>query len=382
MIKKEINEIKSQYTLEECGILRLCGCYVNGDKEKVARFNQTFLNQPEEEKHNYFDIFRKTLSGTPGKNLLDMRFTMDSYADGGARTFLYQLRDSELKDDALLEKFYDKVIESYSHPGNYLILLINQVYDVPGRTSDGIDMEDASDEVYSYLLCSICHVSLSKPGLGYFEEDHAFHDQQQNHMVDLPDIGFLFPAFNNRSEDGEGVLYYSKDANAFEQLFLAQVLNCEVPLSAGSQKENFQVLVEETLGEECNYETIKNIHENLNEMIQEQKGNPEPVTIDKTEMRDLLEKSGVKEERLQDFEEHFEQAIGENTRLMAANIAETRKFEVKTPDVVVKVNPERTDLVETMEIEGKQYLVIQIDEHLEVNGISVNPETGEVQYNE
>lgn len=328
------------------------------------------------------DIFRKTLSGTPGKNLLDMRFTMDSYADGGARTFLYQLRDSELKDDALLEKFYDKVIESYSHPGNYLILLINQVYDVPGRTSDGIDMEDASDEVYSYLLCSICHVSLSKPGLGYFEEDHAFHDQQQNHMVDLPDIGFLFPAFNNRSEDGEGVLYYSKDANAFEQLFLAQVLNCEVPLSAGSQKENFQVLVEETLGEECNYETIKNIHENLNEMIQEQKGNPEPVTLDKTEMRDLLEKSGVKEERLQDFEEHFEQAVGENTRLMAANIAETRKFEVKTPDVVVKVNPERTDLVETMEIEGKQYLVIQIDEHLEVNGISVNPETGEVQYNE
>ena len=166
------------------------------------------------------------------------------------------------------------------------------------------------------------------------------------------------------------------------RLFLAQVLNCEVPLSAGSQKENFQVLVEETLGEECNYETIKNIHENLNEMIQEQKGNPEPVTIDKTEMRDLLEKSGVKEERLQDFEEHFEQAVGENTRLMAANIAETRKFEVKTPDVVVKVNPERTDLVETMEIEGKQYLVIQIDEHLEVNGISVNPETGEVQYNE
>ena len=90
-------------------------------------------------------------------------------------------------------------------------------------------------------------------------------------MVDLPDIGFLFPAFNNRSEDGEGVLYYSKDANAFEQMFLAQVLNCEVPLSAGSQKENFQVLVEETLGEECNYETIKNIHENLNEMIQEGK---------------------------------------------------------------------------------------------------------------
>lgn len=378
MIRKEINEIKAQYTLEDCGILRLCGCYVNGEKEKVAEFNQTFLNLPEEEKHKYFDIFKKTLSGTPGKNLLDMRFTVDSYAQEGARTFLYELRDSELKDKELLEKFYDKVITSYNYPGNYLILLINQVYDVPGRTNDGIDMEDASDEVYSYLLCSICHVSLSKPGLGYFEEDNAFHDQRQNHMVDMPDIGFLFPSFNNRSEDGEGALYYSKDADDFQQSFLGYVLDCEVPLPAGNQKETFQTIVEETLGEECNYETIKSIHDNLNGLIQEQKSNAEPVELDKTQMRDLLEKSGVKEERLLDFEEHFEQAVGENTKLLAANIAETRKFEVKTPDVVVKVNPDRTDLIETMEIEGKQYIVIQIDEHLEVNGIQVNPETGEV----
>lgn len=382
MIRKEINEIKSQYTLQDCGILRLCGCYVNGEKEKVTKFNETFLNLPEQEKHKYFDIFKKTLSGTPGKNLIDMRFTTDSYADEGARTFLYQLRDSELKDDNLLDQFYDKVITSYNYPGNFLILLIHQVYDVPGKTSDGIEMEDASDEVYNYLLCSVCHVSLSKPGLGYSEEDHAFHDQQQNHMVDLPDIGFLFPAFNDRSEDGDNVLFYSKDADDFQQSFLGYVLDCEVPLPAGNQKETFQAIVAETLGEECSYETIKNIHENLNELIEEQKGNPEPVVLDKTEVKELLEKSGVKEERLHDFEEHFEMAAGENAKFLASNITETRKFEVKTPDVVVKVNPDRTDLVETMEIEGKQYLVIQIDEHLEVNGILVNPETGEVQYHE
>lgn len=382
MIRKEINEIKSQFTLEDCGILRMCGCYVDGEKEKITKFNETFLNLPEEEKHKYFDIFKKTLSGTPGKNLIDMRFTTDSYADEGARTFLYQLRDSELKDEKLLDTFYDKVITSYNYPGNFLILLIHQVYDVPGRTSDGIEMEDASDEVYNYLLCSICHVTLSKPGLGYHKEDNAFHNQEQSHMVDLPDIGFLFPAFNNRSEDGDSVLYYSKDADDFQQSFLGYVLDCEVPLPAGNQKETFQTLVEETLGEECSYETIKSIHDNLNGMIEEQKGNPEPVVLDKTEVKELLEKSGVKEERLRDFEEHFEMAAGENGKFLAANIAETRKFEVKTPDVVVKVNPDRTDLVETMEIEGKQYLVIQIDEHLEVNGISVNPDTGEVRYSD
>ncbi len=381
MIKKEINEIKGLYKLEECSIARICGCYVDGEKNKITKINKRFLNLPEEEQHKYFEIFKKTLSGTTGKNLINMQFTTDSYMDEGARTFLYKLRDSGLEDDKLLEQFYDKVISSYSYIGNYIILLIHQVYDIPGKTKDNIEMEDASDEVYDYILCSICHVSLSKPGLSYNENDNMFHNQEQSHMVDLPDIGFLFPAFNNRQEDGDKVLYYSKDANMFEYQFLSSVLDCEVPLTAGNQKEIFQTLVTETLGEDCDYEIIKNIHDNLNEMIQEKKSEPEPVILDKTEVKELLEKSGVEEEKLNDFEEHFEMQAGENATFMAENIAETRKFEVKTPDVVVKINPDRTDLVDTMIIEGKKCLVIQIDEHLEVNGITVNPETGEVYEN-
>lgn len=100
--------------------------------------------------------------------------------------------------------------------------------------------------------------------------------------------------------------------------------------------------------------------------------------LDKTEVKEILEKSGVASERLTNFEEHFEMAAGENGKLAAANITPSRKFEVKTPDVVIKINPDKTDLVETRMIDGKQCLVIQIDERLEVNGISVNPDTGEV----
>lgn len=378
MIRKEINEIKGQYTLQDCGILKLRGCYVDGEKNKVTKLSETFLNLPEEEKHKYFDIFKKTLSGTPGKNLLDMKFNVDAYASDGARTKLFALRDSELKEETLLDEFYDRVITSYNYPGNYLILLINQVYDVPGKTSDGIEMEDASDEVYSYILCSICHVTLSKPGLGYNEENNEFHDLRQFHMVDVPDIGFLFPAFNYRSEDDDSVLFYTKDADDFQSSFLSYVLDCNVPMPAADQKETFQNIVSETLGEDCDYETIRNIHDNLNEMIEEAKGASELATLDKNTARQLLEKSGVKEEKLEDFEEHFEMAAGEDGKMLAANVAETRKFEVKTPDVVVKVNPDKTDLVKTMVIGDKQCIVIEIDEHLEVNGICVNPETGEV----
>ena len=379
MTRKELNEIKSQYTLEDCGILRLCGCYVDGERNKITQFNENFLNLPEEEKHKYFDIFKKTLSGTPGKNLVDMKFNVDAYADEGARTFLMNLRDSGLKDDRLLNEFYDRIINNYSYVGNYLILLINQVYDIPAVTTDNIEMDDASDEVYSYILCSICHVNLSKPGLGYDEEDNNFHDKKQNHMVDVPDVGFLFPAFNKRSADEDMTLFYTKDVSEFEDGLIDCLLDCAVPLPAKQQKETFTSLVNEALGEEADLEIVKNIHENLEQIIEEKKQeSPAPVMLDKTEMKDLLEKSGVKEEKLENFEEHFEMDAGEHGKLVASNVSSGKKFEVKTPDVVIKINSDKTDIVSTQVIDGRQCLVIQIDERLEVNGISVNPDTGEV----
>lgn len=379
MTRKEINEIKSQYTLEDCGILRLCGCYVDGERNKITQFNENFLNLPEEEKHKYFDIFKKTLSGTPGKNLIDMKFNVDAYADEGARTFLMNLRDSGLKDDRLLDEFYDRIINNYSYVGNYLILLINQVYDIPAVTTDNIEMEDASDEVYSYILCSICHVNLSKPGLGYDEEDNNFHDKKQSHMVDVPDVGFLFPAFNKRSADEDMTLFYTKDVSEFEYGLIDCLLDCAIPLPAKQQKETFNTLVNEALGEDADLEVVKSIHENLEQIIEDKKQeSPAPVMLDKTEVKELLEKSGVRDERLENFEEHFEMAAGEHGKLVASNVSSGRKFEVKTPDVVIKINSDKTDIVSTQVIDGRQCLVIQIDERLEVNGIIINPETGEV----
>ena len=379
MTRKELSEIKSQYTLENCGILRLCGCYVDGERNKITQFNENFLNLPEEEKHKYFDIFKKTLSGTPGKNLIDMKFNVDAYADEGARTFLMNLRDSGLKDDRLLDEFYDRIINNYSYVGNYLILLINQVYDIPTVTTDNIEMEDASDEVFSYILCSICHVNLSKPGLGYDEEDNNFHDKKQNHMVDVPDVGFLFPAFNKRSADEDMTVFYTKDVSEFEDGLIDCLLDCVAPLPAKQQKETFTSLVSEAVGEEADLQVVKNIHANLEQIIEEKKQeSPAPVMLDKNEMKNLLEKSGVKEEKLENFEEHFEMAAGEHGKLVASNVSSGKKFEVKTPDVVIKINSDKTDIVSTQVIDGRQCLVIQIDERLVVNGISVNPDTGEV----
>lgn len=372
MIKKEISEIKKQFTPSNCSISRICGCYVDGEKNKKATFKEAFLSLPEEDMFKYFDILRKNLSGTLGKNLLNLEFPIDAELEGGPHEFLMKLRASQLKDDELLEAFYDKVIEHYEYVGNYLILLIHDSYDIPGRTSDGIDMDDASDEVYNYIMCTICPVDLSKPGLSYNELENNFSNRTRDWVVAMPELGFLFPAFNDRSTDLHSTLFYSKNGNDLHDIFIEQILGCPIPLPAGYQKESFQAIIEETLGEDCSYETVKTIHENLTELIEEHKDAPEPLILDKYQVKTLLENSGVEEEQMQNFDKNFDETAGEKAAIYASNIANARAFEVKTSDVIIKVNPDRTDLIETREIDGRQCLVIAIEGGVEVNGIVVN----------
>ena len=371
MIKQEISELKKLFTPKNCSITRICGCYVDGEKNKKTQFAQSFLALPEEEMFKYFELLRKTLSGSLGKNLLTLEFPLSAEDEGGAQQLLLALRDSRLKDDSLLEQFYDRVIESYEFVGNYLILLIHDVYDVPGKTSDGIDLEDASDEIYEYMLVSICPVNLSKPGLSYNPEENNFQNRIRDWVVGAPDTGFLFPAFQDRSADLHSVLYYSRDPEDLKETFVERLLDCPLPLSAGSQKETFQTLIQETLGEECSLEAVKNIHEKLGEIAAQHGDDPAPMTLDKREVRQIFEDSGVEDPKKLETLERCYDAAGENTRLQISNVYSARAFEVKTPDVIVRVNPERMDLVETRIIDGRQCLVIQAGAGVEVNGIPI-----------
>ena len=371
MNKKEVLEIRKQFTPANCAITRIAGCYVDHEKNKTMESKSAFLSLPEEEAFKYFDIFKKTLSGTMGKNMLNMEFPIDQEMPGGTQEFLMKLKASKLEDDMLLEEFYDKVIATYEYAENYYIILIHAMYDVPGRSSDNMEMFDASDEVYEYLVCSICPVSLSKAGLSYNAESNCIQDRIRDWVVDMPDKGFLFPAFNDRSTDIHGVLYYTKKSEDLQPELIEQLLGARMPMSANTQKETFQMLIEDTLGEDGDYETIRNIHDTLNDMIEEHKEEPEPLQLDKTDVRKVFEKSGVSSEKMECFDQNYEETAGEKTSLLATNITETKKFQIETPDIVIKVNPERADLIETRVIDGRQCLVIAVDDHIEVNGVNV-----------
>ena len=369
MNKKEVLEIRKQFIPANCAITRICGCYVDHEKNKKLQTKEAFLSLPEEEAFKYFDIFRKTLSGSIGKNLLNLDYSINKEDSNHPHGLLMDLRESKLQDDTLLDLFYDSVIENYDYNENYYIVLIHGMYDIPGKASDGEEMFDASDEVYEFILCSICPVKLSKAGLSYDSQENKIEDRVRDWVVDKPDKGFLFPAFNDRSTDIHSALYYSRKSDEIQPDMIENVIGAEMVTSADVEKDLFLHFIEEVLDERCDFKIVRNIHETLNALIEDYKDAPEPLSLGKSDIRKIFEDSGVPEECMEKFDSEFDFTFGRTKSVFVTNISETKRFNVKTPDVTIKVSPDRADLVETMVINGRQCIVIAVDDHVTVNGI-------------
>ena len=371
MNKREISEIKKQFKKDNNAITRICGCYVDAEKQIKTKLKEAFFALSEEEIFKYYEIFKKTLSGTLGKNLHNLEYSIHDEGPDSAHALLMKLREEKLTDDETVDAFYEKVIESYDYGENYYIILIHSAYDIPGKALDGEEMFDASDEVYHHILCCICPVKLSEPGLSYNEMTNAIEERPRDWWVQPPMTGFLFPAFNDRSTDIHGLLYFSKNPEALHPEFIEACLGAPSPISFKAQKEAFHEILTDTLGEECEYEIVRQIHETLAELEEEHKEDMEPVTLGKSQVRELLEKSGVQPEQLEHFDKAYEEAAGEDTAILLPAITGAGKFAVKTPDVDIKVNPDRLDLVETKFIDGRRFLVIAVEDNVEVNGMPV-----------
>lgn len=371
MNKREISEIKKQFKKDNNAITRICGCYVDAEKQIKTSLKEAFFALSEEEIYKYYEIFKKSMSGAIGKNLHNLEYSIHDEGEDSAHHTLMQLRSEKLTDDEMVDSFYNKIIENYEYGENYYIILIHSAYDIPGKAGDGMEMFDASDEVYNHILCCICPVKLSEPGLAYNETSNHIEERVRDWWVQAPMTAFLFPAFNDRSTDIHSLLYFSKNPEELHLEFIDTCLGCHLPLSFKGQKEVFQEILNDTLGEEFEYGIVRQLHENLTELTEEHKEDMEPLRLSAPQVKDLLEKSGVEADKLERFDRIYEEAAGENTTILVSAVTGSGKFAVKTPDVEIKVNPERLDLVETRFIEGRRCLVIAVEDNVEVNGMSV-----------
>ena len=375
MIKNEVLEVRRQFAPDRVTIDRIAGCYVDYNKEIRMTSLEAFMSLPDEEMYKYLDIFKHTLTGTLGKNLIPLEFPMDEEFNGGKQELLLKLRDSGLKDDAVLTEFYERVIANYVNGENYFIIVVHASYDVPQITKDGFVLEDSSDNVYEYILCSICPVRLSPAALSYDEHSNRIGDRFRDWIVESPVKGFLFPAFLDRVADIHNMLYFTKKPEDLQPDFVEALFGGIPPMSAPEQKEGFRDLLRSTLGDDGDLNVMKAVHESIEERKRdhEERGEEGALTLDKHDVEVILRESGVDSERMEGFDTRFADSFHrDDYPLLADNIAYSRKFELKTPDIVIKVNPDRSDLIETRVIDGRKCLVIRIDEHIEVNGVDVS----------
>lgn len=425
MNKKEILEIKRRFKKEEASFTRLVGCYVDCNKNKICKFGGKFLNLEEEEFHKYLEIANKSLSGTLGNNLLELSFPLQEEEVGGRQQILMALRESKLEDENLLDTYYDLIIDTYDEVGNYLILLYHDSYDVMTRTSDN-DNLDESEEVYNYLICAICPVALSKPGLGYLEAEGRIGSRIRDWVVGAPDTAFIFPAFTDRSTDIHATLFYTKNTKEPHSEFMANGLGCGVERTATEQKMAFHSIVRNVLGAEDEHteDILMDIQQNLSDMIEEYEEthdeDADAFVLDKETLGKLLEESNVPEDKANRIEKSVDEAFGDKAPI-AENVIDAKALvqneirlekkemenqivslnkqlddknveleertvqlkekeeeienymaETRNYDVVLHVKPEKASKIHSSVIDGKKCIVIPMEdnEQATINGVN------------
>ena len=373
MNQKEVGELRRRLRPEKCAVKCIYGCYVNSNREIISYLDENLGRMNEQEAEKYLGLLKKTMSGTLGKNLIDVVFSTEQVMDSDEYRLLSALRESELKSGEIREEFYRKVIDSLDFGDtNYVILLAYDTYDVPQRGRDGEEQE--SESVFRYILCGVCPVKDGKMELGYFAGENEFHSCAPEQIVAAPELGFLFPAFDDRAANIYNVLFYTKSAGDLHQDFLDAVFHTEPPMSAGEQREAFESALTGALEGSCRLEVVQAIHEQLREKIETHREtkDPEPLAVTTKEVEEILLRQGVSSEQTEAFRRECAERFGENAALNPENLIDSKRFEVKAGEATVTVDPACSYLVETRVIDGVKYLLIPAGNDVEVNGLPVS----------
>ena len=374
MTERELREIKRRFRPERSNISKIVGCFVNENKQIIYRINQPVEFAESELSERLLTSMKKVLSGSLGTNLTDISFSTKQVLESEEHALLMKLRETHLSDSEPLEKFYSKVIESIKIEGNYVILLANDIYDVFEYSKDG--EKGVSSEVFSYIVCAVCPIKSLPEALTFKEADSLFHPLSLTGVLASAELGFMFPCFDGRRTNIYNALFYSRNLGESYPDFTEKIFSSEPKMPPKAQKAMFAECLSASLGDECSYDVVRALHEEVAAMIEVHKEtkDPEPLTVTKTTVKDALEKLGVEEEKIEKLGESFEESFGKNAELSPKNILSPKKLELQTPDIKIKVSSDRGDLVSTKVINGTKYVMIKVEGSVEVNGISLSIE--------
>ncbi len=375
MNQKELNEIRRRWKLDRNAINTIYGCYVNSAKEIISEFDTSLGLMSHDEAEMYLNVLKKALSGTLGKNLIDIEFATAQVSGSEEHTMLMKLKKELLHDDEARKALFNRIIESLTleDESGYLILLAADAYDVPYHGKDGALQEDGG-EVFKYFVCCICPVKSAVAALGYDAERGEFHSCTAGQTVASPVLGFMFPCFDGRATNIYNALYYTSKPAELHQELIDAVFHTPAVMSAPAQKDAFGAAISDALESACSYDVVQSVHEQIRTRIAEHKESKEPDALELTinEVGTMLKDSGLDEEKVESFRGKCEKEFGSDAMLNPNNIIDAKKFRIETPDIKISVAPESSCFIETRVISGRKYILIPADAGVEVNGINVN----------
>ena len=373
MNEKEVAEIRRRFNPQKTNIIGVHGCYVNENREIVAEFNQPLAALTQDETESMLALLKKLLSGGLDRNLIDIEFSNEQVLGGEEHKRLLKLRDSALCDEPELKALFSDIIETVRVEGAYLILAAADNYDVFTYREDGKKDED-STELFKYFLCGVFPVKMTKPQLSFAAFDNTFKNVVANSVITAPLLGFMFPAFDDRAANIYNTLFYTKDSAANNSEIIDRLFKAEPPMPAAEQRETFNSLLNGVTNDENNLEIIKNIQDEIGGMITEHKESRErePLAVSRDDICDILRSADMSDEKIETFKAGFDESFGEKARINPQNLVETKRLELTGADISIKINPERSELVETRVIDGVKYILIRADEEIEVNGVPIN----------
>ncbi len=373
MNKKELNELRKNFS-ESSDLFTLnhvVTAFVDAEKNIRCIKSDAFHNIPSEENECYMETFRRVLSGTLGKGLLEYEFPNEAYEETGAQKILYGALLSKLEDESAVNLMLDQIVSNMQYVSTYAVLIGHCTYTVFNKTKD--DSENPYDTTdYSFLITAICPVELRVDGLIYNEDENAIMRKTAYDRIvaEKPTDGFLYPTFTGRGPDVNHVLYSVRKPKEVNTSIVENVLGCKFICTSVQEKESFRSLMEDIVSDELSYTVITDINERLQSIAEEYKNEAELPSVDDIQMRDILLDSGVSEEKAEKVQNMYREITREKP-LSVCNITEN-KTTLTTEGITIQIGKDATNKVRTHFINGRRCLLIDLDEpQIQINGMQV-----------
>lgn len=375
MNRKEIREIKKRFNPDMDNFGHIYGCYVNAAHEIIAYMDSPTMLMGNEEREMYMKTLKKTLSGALGKNLLNVEFSTAQVEDSDEHRLLQALKTSHLSNETMRKILFQRIIDNVDMGDvGYVILLASDSYDVPYKNGGSDEWSEESTDQFEYFICCLCPVKDPKGALRYLAEEQNFRAASTGSILGAPQMGFMFPTFDDRMTNIYRALYYTRSSADVHQDFLKAVFNLDkLPMAANTQKNAFDSALADSLGDECSMDVVKALHSRIGERIDVLKGTgaDDAPEIHINELEEILMKSGTSDEAIEQFHDTCKNYFEGEEFFNPENLINRKQFKLETAEMNVSIDPEHAFGIKTEIIDGRQYLMIPISEGLTVNGVDV-----------